>query len=228
MAARKCRWGWAGLFGGLAVLTRQQGLLLAVPLVYMLWRSRPLWPWEALRRNLRAWGGLSWLPVGFLIVLLHRWRLGDLRPVFDSLQGFAYSFVISSSADHVVPVQAFLPPWELAMLVMGQLTTTPDLDLIINLSGAGVFVALLVIAWRHMDGAERSYCLVIFLVSFSYYTGPQHPLMGLLRHCYLAFPLFWGAAEAFTRPWQRLAAIGLGLMGMGVLQVAYVWQAWVP
>ena len=93
--------------------------------------------------------------------------------------------------------------------------------------GAAVFVALLVVAWRRMDVAERLYCLVILLVSFSYYTGPQHPLMGLLRHCYLAFPLFWAGADTLQRGWQRLAAVGMGIVGMAVLAAGYVLEAWI-
>lgn len=228
LAARKGRWGWAGLWAGLAVLTRQQGIFLAFPLAYLLWNSRPFWPLKTCRANVRAWAGLIWIPVGELILLAHRWRLGDLSPAFDSLQNLVYSVLISSSADRVVPMQAFQPPWKVATLAIRQLAAAPDFDLVVNLAGAAVFVVLLVVAWRRMRAAERLYCVVILLVSFSYYTGPQHPLMGLLRHSYLAFPLLMNSADAITRPWQRLTAVGLGLLGMGVLLIGYVWHAWVP
>jgi hypothetical protein len=228
LAARKDRWGWAGLWAGLAILTRQQGIFLAFPLAYLLWKACPLWPPGNLRANVRAWVGMVWLPVGELILLAHRWRLGDLRPVFDSFQDLVYSLLISSSADRVVPEQAFLPPWELGSLVMRQLAAEPDLDLVVNVVGAAVFLVLLVVAWRRVGTAERVYCLVILLVSFSYYTGSQHPLMGLLRHSYLAFPIFLGAADVLTRSWQRMTAIGSGLLGMWILLMGYVWHAWVP
>jgi Gpi18-like mannosyltransferase len=40
-AATASRWGWAGLFGALAALTRPNGVLIAVPLGLMALAGRP-------------------------------------------------------------------------------------------------------------------------------------------------------------------------------------------
>lgn len=79
-----------------------------------------------------------------------------------------------------------------------------------------------------MRMSYRIYSVLITLVSFSYYTGPTHPYMGLLRHLYLAFPVFIGAAPILNRPWKRALTLGLSFIGSMYLVMVYVLEAWVP
>jgi hypothetical protein len=225
-AAKRANWGWAGLLMGLAVLTRQQGIFLVFPLFYLLWKSHPLWP-VSFRVKWSAWAAFLWIPAAQLLWFVYRGRLGDLDWDFSSIQSLIYSAIISKSAHQVVPEQAFFPPWQIVNIVIQKLGTSPDLDLLINVVGGIVFIGLFFLAWPHLDGADRILCLVFLIVSFSYYTGPSHPLMGLLRHCYLAFPLFYGAAKNWQKPWQRLVVISISLVGMFILTFGYVFEAWV-
>ncbi|MBN1811551.1 MAG: hypothetical protein JXA14_06930 [Anaerolineae bacterium] len=56
------KWGWAGLWGSLAVVTRFHGLALFVPLAYLWWRSKPRGIWGL---------ALLAIPFAFLAWLLY-------------------------------------------------------------------------------------------------------------------------------------------------------------
>jgi hypothetical protein len=227
------RWWLAGLMGGLAALTRQQGIFLLVPLAWEWWvagqeqlaaEKSP----AATRREWRGLLGLGLIPLGLLAWMLYRGLfLADVNPDFSSIQGILYSVVISPSASQVVTVQAFLWPWQALWIAIQQLITRPDADLITNFLLATYFLFLLAWTWKGMRTSHRLYSLVIYLVSFSYYTGPVHPYMGLARHLLLAFPVFIGLGQAARRPWQRLALVGVGVFGMAFVLLEYVLEAWV-
>ena len=72
-AAVASRWGWAGLFGALATLTRPNGILIAVPLGLLALSGRPR-PGELVRRA----GALTLVPLGFAAYCVFAYRLsGD-------------------------------------------------------------------------------------------------------------------------------------------------------
>jgi hypothetical protein len=72
-AAVASRWGWAGLFGALAALTRPNGILIAVPLGLLALAGRPR-PAELIRRA----AALALVPLGFGAFCAFAFRLtGD-------------------------------------------------------------------------------------------------------------------------------------------------------
>jgi hypothetical protein len=72
-AAFGARWGWAGVFGGFAALTRPNGILIAVPLGLMALAGRPR-PGELARRV----AALSLVPAAFASYCAFAYRLsGD-------------------------------------------------------------------------------------------------------------------------------------------------------
>ena len=225
---RRNRWWLAGVTAGLAALTRQQGLFLLLPLAWELWESHG----RDIRNTMNRWK--DWLALGlvlagYLIWLFYRWQLlSDLDLSTSSLNSIIYSFLISPSADQVVEVQSFLWPWQALWIALHQVFSRPDLDLITNLVFGAYFLVLLVLSWKHLPASYRIYSVVITLVSFSYYTGPIHPYMGLLRHLLLVFPVFIGLAVCLRRPWQRLAVTAFNQVGYLFLVWLYVVHAWVP
>jgi hypothetical protein len=225
---RRNRWWLAGVSAGLAALTRQQGLFLLLPLAWEIWEFSG----KDVQRSLRQWR--DWLPLmlvpaSYLIWLVYRWqRLSDLNLSTSNLNSIIYSFLISPSADQVVEVQAFLWPWQALWIALRQVFSSPDLDLVANLVFGAYFLVLLALAWKHLTTSSRIYSLVIIVVSFSYYTGPIHPYMGLLRHLLLAFPIFIGLVVRLRYPWQRLAVTAFNQVGYVVLLWLYVLHAWVP
>ncbi|MFZ6028120.1 MAG: hypothetical protein ACOYYS_10425 [Chloroflexota bacterium] len=225
--SRQHRWGLAGLAGGLAVLTRQQGIFLLVPLLWEWWeasaRSLP-----AARRNWRGLLGAALVPLGLLAWLFYRGIfLADVHPDFSSFHGMIYSVLISPDASQVVTVQAFLWPWQAAWIALAQVFTDPGADLVTNWLIAVYFLVILVWGWRGMRTSYRLYGVLIYWVSFSYHTGPTHPYMGLARHLLLAFPVFIGLGAVARRPWQRLVLVAVGVFGMAFALLEYVLEAWV-
>ena len=72
-AAVASRWGWAGLFGALAALTRPNGILIALPLGLLALAGRP-----RLAELLRRAAALALVPLGFGAFCAYAFRLtGD-------------------------------------------------------------------------------------------------------------------------------------------------------
>jgi Gpi18-like mannosyltransferase len=226
--ARRNSWWLSALMGGLATLTRQQGIFLLVPLSWELWQHSQK-GLENRRKVWRNWLSLILIPAGYLLWLAYRANfLSDMPVGWSNFQEFIYSFLISSSASQVVQVQEFLWPWQALYLAISKLLAQPDVDIWVNLITGGLFILLLVLTWKHLRMSYRLYSLVITWISFSYYTGPVHPYMGLPRHLLLAFPVFIGLAALVHKPWSRLMVVGFSVVGACFLMGLYVLHAWVP
>lgn len=226
--ARQRCWWLAGAAAGLATLTRQQGVFLAVPLAWELWEASGR-NWRRALRQWRDWFALALIPASLLLWLGYRAAvLGDLQANFSDPQKLIYSLLISPSASKIVPVQAFVMPWD---ALWGALVITwraPSLNNLIDLVFGAGFLVLLVTAWRQLRLSYRIYVVVITLVSFGYYTGPFYPYMGLPRHLLLAFPVFIGSAPLLRQPMRRSILLVSGTLGMLFLLAMYVLHAWVP
>ncbi len=226
--ARQQRWGWAGMVGGLAALTRQQGIFLVAPLAWEIWQSRGR-SGEPERAEWHKYLSLALVPAGLAVWTLYRWLvLGDVLINPDNFQSLVYSLLISPSTKQIVPVQAFVWPWEGIRLALVKVATQPDLDIWINLLIAGLFTFFLIIAWKYMRPSYRIYALLNTLISFGFHTGPFHPYMGLPRHLLLAFPVFIGLVSALKHPWMRLAVVGICACGNLFTLGLYVAEGWVP
>lgn len=234
--ARQRHWWLAGLAGGLATLTRQQGIFLFIPLLWELWStSRGDYPAVVQPKHLashkfsRSWPALGLVPAGMVLWMAYRAvALNDLKIDLTNFQSLIYSFVISSQANQVVTIQAFLWPWESLWLALSKLVNAPDADIILNLAVSLLFLFYLILAWPHLRASYRAYSIAITLISFSYHTGPIHPYMGLPRHLLLAVPVFIGAAPLFNRPWKRLLIIASSTAGWFFMLTLFMLEAWVP
>jgi hypothetical protein len=220
------KWILAGIMGGLAALARQQGIFLALPLAWEIWVSSGQ-NLKAAVKNWRGWAALAGPPAGLLLWLAYRAvYLSDFQLKPD-LKSLVYAGIISSSAVKVVPVYQFVWPWQALWLALSHLKN-PDVDILINLILGGIFVLLLLISWPRLSASYRIYSAAIALVSFSYYTGPVHPYMGLTRHLYLAFPIFIGLAPFLAVQKRWLIYIVGGTLGMLFLIAGYSFSGWVP
>jgi Gpi18-like mannosyltransferase len=225
---RQKSWWLAGLMGGIATLTRQQGILLLVPMVWELWENSKH-KFTNLKKPWRDWLGLILIPLGMFTWLGYRaFYLNDIHVNLATFHEFLYSFAISPSATQVVPNQQFIWPWQALYHSLQKLIHTPDIDIWVNVIAGFFFLLLITIAWRKMRISYRLYSIVIVLVSFSYFTGTVHPYMGLIRHLYLAFPIFIGMAALVKKTWTRLLLLALSLSGMSFLVVLSTLNAWVP
>jgi hypothetical protein len=225
---RQKSWWLAGLMGGLAALTRQQGIFLLIPMAWELWEEADRKP-AILLKKWRDWLALGLIPVGMIVWLIYRTViLNDLHVNFSNFHEFVYSIAISPSATKVVPIQQFIWPWQALYHSFVKIFTQPDIDIWVNIITALIFLILLASSWRKLRLSYRLYSLGIAWVSFSYYTGPVHPYMGLPRHLLLAFPVFIGLAALINKHWMRLLIISSSSAGMLFLLGLYVLNGWVP
>jgi len=228
LCLRQHRWWWAGLAGALAVLTRQQGLLLVFPFAWELWATHK-GDVRDLLRGWRSWSAMGLIPIGLVLWVVYRALvIGGVQLNVSSPYALVYSMLIAPSADKVGAAHIMMWPWQALRLALLHLWVMPDVGLVVNLLLSAVFVGALLAGWLRLRVSYRVYVMVTTLVSFSYHTGRVHPYMGLPRHLFLAFPVFMGLGQAKQRNWQRLLWIGGGWLGMFFLVLLYVLETWVP
>ncbi|MCS7179070.1 MAG: hypothetical protein N0A03_07345 [Anaerolineae bacterium] len=229
MGAREGRWWAAGAAGGLAALTRQQGLFLVLPLAWELWTARKGKEGLPDRPAGYHWLSLLLVPLGYGLWMAYRlFVLRDAVPDFSSVHGLIYSLLVSPSASQVVPVQTFLWPWEAMRRAIVHVVQTGDGDTVYDLVLAGLFLVPLALAWRRLRGSDRLYVAAMVLAAFSYHTGSLHPYMGLPRHLLLAVPVFLPLGAIVRRRWQRRLVADLSIAGWLFLVALYVLHSWVP
>lgn len=225
---REKKWWLAGFLGGLAVLTRQQGVFLIFPMAWELWESAG----RNFKTLLNQWKdalALSPILLGMIVWMLYRAIiLNDFVINFKNIQGFIYSLLISPSATMVVPAQQFVWPWQALFYAFEKIFKQPDVDIWVNIITGFLFLVILAISWRKMRASYRIYALIITAISFSYTTGPLHPYMGLPRHLFLAFPVFFGFTSTINKSWTRILAVAISAVGMTFLLGLYVLNAWIP
>lgn len=225
---RKRQWEWASLIGALATLTRQQGVLLIIPLAIGLIQQYG-WHLRAVLKSWKEFASLGFIPLAYVGWIAYRaLALRDLSPNFSTPIHFIYSVLISPSAAKVVPQQTFMLPWNAFTLAMKKTVQAPDLDIIINLVLAMLFLLFTGIAWRKMALESKSFVVVILFLSFSYSTGPAHPYMGLPRHLVLALPVFVALGRSVTALKWRLLLTATGIMLQMFLVMAFVLRIWIP
>lgn len=220
----------AGSLAFLAALTRQQGVFLFLPAAWLAWQAGKKVP-QGLRLAWRWWLGSLGGPLGLLAWSGYRLLLLRETPLrLDSWQGFIYSAILSPSAQEIIPNQQLMLPWQAVWLSLRQVWLFPNFSGVFNLLGGGLFIVLLLAAWKHLSGAEKLYSLGLTLVSLSMVTGLEssYVYLSLPRHLALAFPVFGGLALSLRRRWQSALTLGLfGLLWVFSLML-FVLHAWIP
>ncbi|MEW5941632.1 MAG: mannosyltransferase family protein, partial [Chloroflexota bacterium] len=193
--ARKGKWGVAGLFGGLAALTRVPGALMAIPLG---WAA-----WEAWRKgDRRAWLAPLLAGAGALAFPLYV-RLGlGLPPtaILDALNARGGGLTV--------------PGWNLIeagnRIVHAQLVGENALELAFAL----LFTALTFAIWKKLPRLYGVYSAAMMLFFLARLGSPQ-PLSSMARYVLEIVPAFLLLALAGRNPWiHRLVAYasGFGLL----------------
>lgn len=231
------RWWFAGLLGGLAALTRQQGLALMLPIVYAIWKTM-----RAERLALSGDAPRSVQPLTFLAVLLvplgyalfigyRTIALGELEAVLQARgpAEFLRRFLVSGASEQVLTGQRVALPWEAVIGQIRQIMLQPaPYDLVIDLVLGIITVAAISLGFRLMTIPERLYTLGIVAVTLCYYNGERAPLLSMPRHLMLVFPLYIVLARwVGTGRRQRLAIVALLVFNL-FLAGAYVRNGWIP
>lgn len=228
LMARRGKWLMAGLAGGMAALTRQQGIILLLPLAWEFWE----WSERSPRKLLANWRGAAGLllaPAGLLTWLLYRaFTLSDVVIELRRPGTLIYGLLISQSVTHMVPQQTFMPPWNALWIALN----IPSHANLIDLCSGAVYLLILAFGGRMLWRLRPSYflySLAIIVISFSYSTGNLESYMGLPRHCLLAFPLALPLAIWGRKPAEHLLFTTIGLIWLFAMSFFYVSQVlWVP
>jgi hypothetical protein len=225
-ALRRERWWLAGLLGGLAALTRQQGLALALPLAWALWVAL-----RANRARYRHLAAVALVPLGYgLFVAYRAVFVGDFAALreADGPVEFLHRLMVSNAGREVVAGQRIAWPWELLidqLRLIAAATQRHHLLLDLLLGWAGVALALL--GMRELHATERLYVLGILALALCYYIGDINPYMALPRHVMIAFPLFITLGRCIGRGPQRWLVAALLLVNLA-LATLFVQIAWIP
>lgn len=220
------RWWLAGLLGGLAALTRQQGIALALPLLWLIFVA-------VRERRARWWdlGAVGLVPLGYGLFVLYRTvALGEIAKILSAKSplDLLHSLLVSRSAEKVVLGQRISWPWDPFIDQIRQFFLTFNYPLAIDFLLGWGMVLVLVIGWRRMTTAEALFAAGICFLSLFYYNGVMAPYLSLPRHILLAFPLYVILARWLGTGSRYRLGLELLLVGNLFLLGAYVRHGWVP
>jgi mannosyltransferase PIG-V len=215
-ALRRRQWARAALWGGIAAITRSQGLVLMLPFAYECWHAHG---GDLRRMACLLWGAL--IPIGWGFLALY------MQVQFDD----PFLFVQSQSAWHRITTWPWVGIWEsLQRISPAHIASNTSAHNLIELCGVCLFVGLIWAGWRVLPRvyslyASASLCLILVnpAVGNNYYL----PLMSTSRLCLALFPCFialaiYGERETVDRAFTTFGPALLALFTVVFLQGAWV------
>ena len=224
---RTNRWWSAGAVAGLAVLTRQQGLFLFVPMSWELWCDSR----HSLKSRWQNFLALMPIPLAYAAWIVYRtFTIGDVKPDTSSLRGMIASTLLSPARHQIVKDNEFMWPWKAAYLASKRALELSYINPWIDLIFGFFFLILVVLAWRGLRISYRLYVAIIVIVSFSFHTGMTPTggaYLSLPRHLLLAFPVFIGLGARWPNLKSWIVAVPATLL-MTFFLFGYFWVRLVP
>jgi hypothetical protein len=176
VTAQEKRWWLAGTLGFLASLTRLQGIVLVAPLLYMYLRDKS---WHLSRLGPHMLGPLI-IPLGAVLFVAYQYVEVGSAPLINTYQTQLYA--------------QFVWPWD-NIIATCQKILSPEGTFInaLNLSMAGVFLAMTVLSFRGLPREYGIYMAVTLCALMLRRTTIQ-PLVSMSRYVLVLFPAFmlWG------------------------------------
>ncbi len=176
LCAERSRWWLAGACGFLSSLTRLQGVVLLVPLLYMYLRDRE-WRLLGLRLDLL---GLILIPAGAGLFLAYQQLVLGSASLVTTYETQLY-------AQFVWPWDNIIATWQKILSHEGTFIN------MLNLGMAGLFLAMTVVSFYKLPRSYGTYMAVSLLVLLLRRTTLQ-PLVSMSRYVLALFPAFmiWG------------------------------------
>jgi hypothetical protein len=213
---REHKWLTAGLFGGLAALTRVEGVLLFVPFVIEVFTPAAAGSWKNLfagrARALRVAIGALLIPAGLFAYMGVLWILrGD--PLY-------FSHVQTHWNRHLAA------PWVSVWHSLALMFTTHTPQTVagqgIELVFTALMVAVLVAGFNRLRPSFSAYLGLSILVPMS-----TSSLMSMPRFALVLFPMFVVLALWGNRPWVNNAIVAFSLPLLGLFTVLFANWYWV-
>ena len=229
--ARERKWLWAGLFAGLATLTRLQGVVLSAVLLWMMLASLVEHPGTDPISQIRQLFGLEKSPART------PWQnpgVGSWLAIFiPPLAAFGYQAWLKSSGLGTIAgaLRTYwrletVPPWTGFLLFLQRLPTRHfnymdwiDLALLI------VVLLAAILGLRRLDLAFSIYIWLTLAVLFTRGT-PPHLLASFSRYFLALFPLFI-LPVLYPRRAFRLGILILFFSFQVLLVTIFLWGSWV-
>ena len=191
---RKESWLYAGLFAGLASLTRIPGIFLALPLSYAAWQS-----WKKGSRT--SWMGMCVMGLELAGYYLYQWiEMGKLPTATLAAQNKWGAYLTIPGLNIFEAIKR---------ISMGQFIIQNSTELLFTLS----FIVFTILVWKKLPriyGIYSASLMVFFLARMGF---PQ-PLMSMVRYTFEIFPVFflfahWGGKPGLNRVILYLSWLGL-------------------
>jgi hypothetical protein len=220
-AARRGRWGMAGIAGAGAALTKQPGVVVLLPLLWELWRQQ--------RENLRARRlapllrpalSLTLIPIALFGFLLYRATLNDVAFAWRN-PGSLVSALLVTPTYRDVWGEYFSWPWASVELAVTRLRTAPYFYLLLNTFLMLIMIALLCASLPRQRRSYAIYSCLLLLLNLAI-VYPPWPYMGIVRRFTIIFPLFIQLAR-----WGRGRGIAGCILACNTLLWVFIGEAYV-
>lgn len=199
------RWLMSAVWSSLAALTRLQGVLIVIPLFYVLWQESRNISWK------------SWISKGFILLLIPLATLSFLGYTSISLIE-TYESTLNAR---------FVLPWEniwaaLSLLASGRGVWIDALNLVVTLFLIGMMFA----TWKKLPGEYVLYSALMLLAPLLRMTTTQ-PLVSMARYALVIFPVFLVLGVWGENRWAHRAILyGSILLQMYLSAQFFLW-GWV-
>jgi len=184
--AKEKRWWLAGVLGFLSSLTRLQGVVICIPLLYMYLRDKE-YQVSKLRPDLLS---LILIPGGAALFLTYQRLVIGAAPLLSTYQMQLYA--------------QFVWPWDNIIATVQKIMSSEGSFInILNLGMTGLFLAMTALSFRHLSPEYGIYMAVSVFVLLSRRTTLQ-PLVSMSRYVLILFPAFmiwgrWGRNPRFQK-----------------------------
>jgi len=188
--AHQKRWWLAGILGFLASLTRLQGVILILPLVYLYFTRE--------RRVRPAILALLLIPLGTATFLLYQNSLGTF--LLDAYQNQLYAQFVLPWDNIIATVRKILSPYGNYINVLNLITTF-------------LFLAMTIISLRALPLTYSLYMALTMLALLLRRTAGQ-PLVSMSRYVLTLFPAFMIWGRWGENPWvnRLIVYLSFGLL----------------
>jgi len=213
---REHKWLTAGVLGGLAALTRVEGVLLFVPYLIEIFMPSSGGSWKAFLqtrgRALRVTAGAALIPAGLLLYMAWLWVLrGD--PLY-------FSHVQSHWDRHFSP--PWVSFWHGIMLIATTHNPATISNQIIELAFTLMMIAVLLFGFQRLRPSFSAYMALSILAPLS-----TSSLMSMPRFALVLFPMFIILALWGRRVWVNSAIVAFSLPLLGLFTVLFADWYWV-